>query len=182
LQKFSVGVVYVSPVMFEEQAAALEVLRQSIERAGVPIRLVAAGDRLRGPEGCTLDISHPPRKGVLGSDNANSIVLTIEYQQRRILLTGDLESPGLEDVLAEDPRHCDILMAPHHGSRNSDPPGIVRWSTPDWVVISGSDSDRSPAVQATYASRGSVVLHTALTGAIETQISSGRVAVAPWRK
>ncbi len=182
LQKFSVGVVYVSPVMFEEQAAALDVLRQSIEAAGVPIRQVSAGDRLRGPASCTLEVSHPPRKGVLGSDNANSIVLAIEYQQRRILLTGDLESPGLEDVLAEDPYHCDILMAPHHGSRNSDPPGIVRWSTPDYVVISGSDADRSPAVQATYASRGSIVLHTAETGAIEAQIRAGQVAVTPWRK
>ncbi len=123
VKKFSVGVVYVSPVMFEERAAALEVLRRSIEAAGVPIRLVAAGDRLRGPKSCSLEISHPPRKGVLGSDNANSIVLAIEYERRRILLTGDLESPGLEDVLAEEPYHCDILMAPHHGSRYSDPPG-----------------------------------------------------------
>ena len=46
---------------------------------------------------------HPPRKGVLGSDNANSIVLAIEFQGRRLLLTGDLESPGLDDVLAEEP-------------------------------------------------------------------------------
>ena len=113
LQKFSVGVVYVSPVMFDERAAALEVLRGAIETAGVPLRTIAAGDRLRGPQGCVLEISHPPPRGVLGSDNANSIVLGIEFQQRRILLTGDLESPGLEDVLAEEPWHCDILMAPH---------------------------------------------------------------------
>ncbi len=62
------------------------------------------------------------------------------------------------------------------------PPGIVQWSTPEWVVISGSDADRSPAVQQTYASRGSVVLHTALTGAIEAQINGGRVLVTPWRR
>jgi hypothetical protein len=69
-----------------------------------------------------------------------------------------------------------VLVGQYH------PPGIVRWSTPDWVVISGSDADRSPAVQATYASRGSTVLHTAQTGAVEAQISAGHVAVTPWRK
>ena len=31
----------------------------------------------------------------LASDNANSIVLLVEFQGRRILLPGDLESPGL---------------------------------------------------------------------------------------
>ncbi len=182
VQKFSVGVVYVSPMMFQEQAAALAVLRRSIEQSGTPLREVAAGDRLRGPDGCRLEISHPPPKGVLGSDNANSIVLAIEYQQRRILLTGDLESPGLEDVLAEEPYHCDILMAPHHGSRNSNPPGIVGWSTPTWVVISGSDADRSPATEAAYAERGGVVLHTAATGAVEAQIRHGLLDVNTWRK
>jgi competence protein ComEC len=181
VQKFSVGVVYVSPVMFEEETAALKVLRSSIERAGVPIREMASGDRLRAAEGCQLDVMHPPRKGVLGSDNANSIVLAIEYQGRRILLTGDLESPGLDDVLADEPYDCDILVAPHHGSRYSDPPGIARWCTPEWVVISGGEADRWPTVERAYADRGSVVLHTATTGAVGAQIRGGKLAVAPWR-
>ena len=30
-----------------------------------------------------IEVLHPPRRGVLGSDNANSIVLAIEYQGRR---------------------------------------------------------------------------------------------------
>ncbi len=181
LKKFTVGVVYVSPVMFEERSAALDVLRRAIDEAGVPRREIASGDRLRGPPDCLLEIAHPPRRGVVGSDNANSIVLQMEYQQRRILLTGDLESPGLEDVLAEEPWHCDILMAPHHGSRFSDPPGMVRWSAPDFVVISGSQSDRLPQVEESYARGGSQVLHTAQTGAIEAEIRGGQIAVRPWR-
>ena len=129
----------------------------------------------------SIEVLHPPRRGVLGSDNANSIVLAIEFEGRRLLLTGDLESPGLDDVLAEEPYDCDLLMAPHHGSRYSDPPDMARWSSPEWVVISGSRADWQPAVAAAYSSRGATVLHTARTGAIRASISDGDLRVTPWR-
>lgn len=78
---------------------------------------------MKAGDGCRIEVLHPPRRGVLGSDNANSIVLDIEYQGRRVLLTGDLETPGLDDLLAEAPLDTDVLLAPHHGSAFSDPPG-----------------------------------------------------------
>ena len=117
-------------------------MRSAIDRAGVPLDEVWSGDRLRSGGGARIEVLHPPRGGVLGSDNANSIVLAIEYQGRRLLLTGDLESPGLDDVMAEEPYDCDVLLAPHHGSASSDPPGFAAWSTPEWTVVSGGRRDR----------------------------------------
>jgi competence protein ComEC len=126
IKQFSLGAVYVSPVMFLERAGSLEALRAALARSGVAVREVWSGDRLRVGGGATVEVLHPPRRGVLGSDNANSIVLAIEYQGRRLLLTGDLESPGLDDVIAEQPYDCDVVLAPHHGSPSSDPPGTGR--------------------------------------------------------
>lgn len=123
IKQFSIGVIYVSPVMFDHPDRAVATLQAAIESSGVPLHEVWSGDHLRGGGGARLEILHPPRRGVLGSDNANSIVLAIEYEGRRLLLTGDLESPGLDDVIAEVPYHCDVLLAPHHGSAYSDPPG-----------------------------------------------------------
>src|SRR6185369_9808510 len=115
---------------------ALVALRAALAKSRVEVREVWSGDRLRASAAARIDVLHPPRRGVLGSDNANSVVLAIEYAGRRILLTGDLESPGLDDVMAEEPYDCDVLLAPHHGSRRSDPPGFAAWSTPKWVVLS----------------------------------------------
>jgi competence protein ComEC len=126
LKQFSCGAVYVSPVMFLGRGRALEALRTALDQSGVPVREVWSGDRLRLEGGATAEILHPPRSGVLGSDNANSIVLALEYKDRRLLLTGDLEPPGLDDVMAEAPADCDVLLAPHHGSASSDPPGTGR--------------------------------------------------------
>ena len=104
----------------------------------------------------TLDVLHPPRDGVIGSDNANSITLAVEYAGRRVSVAGrSWNRPGLEDVMAELPYDCDVLLAPHHGSRQSDPPGFAAWSTPEWVVISGGGRRRCAAGGANLrASRG----------------------------
>ena len=104
-------------------------------------------------------------------------MLAIEYQGRRLLLTGDLESPGLEDVLAELPYDCDVTMAPHHGNASSDPPGFLAWSTPEWTVVSGGQSDRLPAINQAFSAQGSRVLHTAEDGAVSISIAGGQVSV-----
>jgi competence protein ComEC len=178
LERFSVGVVYVSPVMFDEPSRALTALEEAIDEAGGPIREVFANDRLRGGEGCVIEVLHPPRRGVLGSDNANSLVLAIEYHGRRILLPGDLEPPGLDDVLAEKPWDCDVLLAPHHGSRRSNPPGLAAWSTPEWVIISGGLADYQAETEATYRAAGGQVLLTGRIGAVQVLVEDGGMEVA----
>ena len=47
-----------------------------------------------------LRVLHPGREAAIANDNANSIVLAVEYAGRRLLFTGDLESSGLADVVA----------------------------------------------------------------------------------
>ena len=143
----------------------------------MPIREIYAGDRLRGGEGCRLEVVHPPRRGVLGSENANSVVLAVEYRGRRLLLPGDLSSPGLDDVLAEEPWPCDVLMAPHHGSRASDPPGLAAWCRPRWVVISGTVRFDPASTTEAYRATGGQVLHTGRVGAVLVGVDDRRISV-----
>jgi competence protein ComEC len=184
VERFNVGTVYVSPMMFdgmgEAGARGPEVLQNAIRAAGVPVREVWAGDRLRvGPE-VTIDIRHPTRVGVIGSDNANSITAAVEYAGRRILLPGDLESPGIEAVMAELPYDCDVLLAPHHGSRLSDPPGFAAWSTPNWVVISGGDRDDIEPVVQTYEQAGARVFQTDQHGLVSFSVGMDSLEMASW--
>jgi competence protein ComEC len=186
LERFRVGTIYVSPVMFRSIGDANDggprVLRDAIVRAGVPIREIWSGDELHVGADVRGQVLHPPRKGVLGSDNANSITLGVEYAGRRILLPGDLESPGLEDVMAELPYKCDVLLAPHHGSRRSDPPGFAAWSTPRWVVISGGGGDDVEPVVRTYEQAGAGVFVTNKAGAVHFSFSpDAGMRLATWR-
>jgi competence protein ComEC len=183
LDRFDVGAVYVSTVMFDGfgEASARggpQLLHAAIRDAEVPLHKISAGDRLRVGRHVTIDVLHPPRNGVLGNDNANSLTLAVEYRGRRVLLPGDLESPGLDDLVAERPYDCDVLLAPHHGSRQSDPPGFAAWSTPEWVVISGGGSDVVRPVAETYRLAGAQVFSTHARGGVQILIEPHKIHVA----
>lgn len=182
LKRFSIGAVYVSPVMFEDDWGAVVLLRETIEEAGVPIRTISANDRLAAGDHVSIEVLHPTEDGVIGSDNANSVVLLVEFARRRILLPGDLESPGLDDVMAEQPQDVDVLMAPHHGSARSSPAGFAAWCTPEHVIISGGRSRDASAAIAAYEESGAVVRHTAETGAVTATLSKPTLEVAHWRQ
>jgi competence protein ComEC len=189
MQRFDLGVVYVSPLMFDPWATqgkldAPEFLRSTLVEADIPLKEVWMNDRLltANPE-IQIDVLHPPQFGVGGSDNANSIILLVQYAGHTILLPGDLESPGIEVVMAETPLDCDILLAPHHGSSRSDPPGFAAWCTPDWVVVSGRHSgDDQQLTSASYRAVGAEVLHAADSGASTFTLDRQGITMSSFRK
>jgi competence protein ComEC len=181
LKKVSAGAIYVGPRMFEDDTPALRVLQHSFKRSGAKLGELFAGDRLKVDEAVKLEVLHPPAVGVAGSDNANSIVLLVEFGGKRILLTGDLESPGLESLMNEPRLNTDLVLAPHHGSSRSDPPGFAGWSLPEYVVVSCGRGDDSTLVQEAYEARSAVVMNTSVCGAVTAVISEGRLAVCPYR-
>ena len=180
LERFSVGCIYVSPHMFKQPlgnsaghdarkpvladiadrpSSAPEYLRSMIEFRGIPLTLVALADQLPATDSRTrMHVLHPDRLRMAGDDNANSIVLAVEYEGWRILLPGDLESPGLEAVLAGTPYDCDVLLAPHHGSDHSDPAGFAAWCHPEWVVVSGRHPAQETSMAHSYRQQGARVV------------------------
>jgi competence protein ComEC len=183
VDRFRVDAVYVSPVMFETDAGAVIALKETLQRAKVPVKTIYSGDKLAAGGATKIEVLHPTKDGVIGSDNANSLVLLIEHAGRKILLTGDLESPGLDDVLAEEPIDVDIAAAPHHGSSHSSPEGFAAWCRPEHVVISGGYGFDSTAAEATFREANINVLHTARDGALSVRIlRSGEFQIDRWRQ
>ncbi len=188
IERFPIGAVYISPMMFDPIATGGELtapnyLRDVLRASGIELREIWMGDHLRtDAAGVAIEVLHPPREGVMGRDNANSLLLSVEYAGKRMLLPGDLESPGIERVTSDPPLDCDILLAPHHGSARSDPPGFAAWSTPAWVIMSGQRPDRTMPAQQSYQQRGATVVHTAEHGAVFCVISPHGVVVHSFRE
>jgi competence protein ComEC len=181
LKRFSVGAVYVSPVMFENPTEALTALRTAVVARGIPLGEIYGGDRPRSRSASRLSVLHPPRRGVVGSDNANSVTLQIDHAGRRILLTGDLEPPGLDDVLACEPVDCDVALAPHHGSRRSRPDRFVAWCQPECVIVSGAANEGGAVHEAASSRPCRRVINTGRSGAVQVTINGGRLGVRTWR-
>ena len=178
LERFTVGTVYITPIMLRDDTAAVRALVRAIGAHRIPIRRIAAGASLDVMGSTSIDVLHPPAMGVPGSDNANSIVLMVEHGGRRLLLPGDLEEQGLDELLSQAPLDCDVIMAPHHGSPRSDPDSFSAWCTPEWSIISGGR--RIAAVEQAFRSAGAQVLSTAEDGAVQVRISKQGVDVRSW--
>ena len=81
--------------------------------------------------------------GEFKGDNNNSCVLLLEYQQQRILLTGDIDW-RVERWLTEQypAENIDILLAAHHGSRSSSSLPFIHWAKPEMVLVSAGAWNR----------------------------------------
>jgi len=181
LRQFSVGQMFVGPSMWQDESLAVVTLRRAVDHARVPLEFLTQGAPLELDPTVAVSVLHPPPGGVPGNDNAQSLVLAIEFQGQRLLLTGDLEKAGIERVTALPPWDCDILLAPHHGSLRSDPPRFSAWCRPEWVVISSGPVDLDPVTTRGYAATGRTVLATAAQGAITLVIHDGELSVSTYR-
>lgn len=147
--------------------------------AGVPVYVVARGDRLRFGA-VEVDVLWPPPVEVLTSEGAapratsandDSVVLRLRYGRRTFLLTGDIES-HTERALAStgDDLRSDALKVAHHGSRTSSTDGFVAATHPALAVVSvGRDSPYGhphPEVLTRWRDSGAQVLTTAERGMI----------------
>lgn len=174
IEKFTVSSIFISQPFLDFEQIGVVDLCESAARKNIPLHIVAAGDSLqvqasRERSEVSLQILHPAVGFNSDSDNANSIVLLIEHQSRRVLLTGDLERDGLDALLAQSPRDVDVLLSPHHGSAKSNPQALLDWSSPETVIVSTSDRKIGKQLEFDLDSR-TPFLTTALSGAISITI------------
>src|SRR5581483_6411387 len=133
IDRFRIGRVTLTPSFAERPTPAVAFTLQALAQARIPRRVVSAGDHLHFGA-VHFEVLHPPHKGPTGNENARSLVVHLEYAGLKVLLTGDLEKEGLEQVLRLPTLRVDVLQAPHHGSSTANTPALARWAHPQLVV------------------------------------------------
>lgn len=151
-------------------------------RAGVKLRLLSEGQSLAVDPDMLLTVIHPPADFHSPRDNPNSIVVLLEYKGRRIILTGDLELDGLEQLLKTPPIDTDVLLSPHHGSLKANPADLARWATPEYLVISTPDASVADRLVPRFGPE-TQILTTATHGAIRCHVTAdGQLQIDPFKK
>jgi competence protein ComEC len=150
MRSVPVGTLLVSQQFLDFKQPAVAALCESTAAGGVPIRLVRDGDRLKLDDRVTIRVLHPPFGRPHSDDNANSIVLAIEFAGRRVLLTGDLDGEGQATLLGLSPLPVDVLLSPHHGSRRANPPALADWAHPREVIVSADARVDFKSLRAAY--------------------------------
>lgn len=115
---------------------------EDLHKYGVPFRQVTQGDTIGFGDAQITVLQRTDED--LPRVNNKSVMLMIEYGERRIFFTGDTQAPGqqrLTDDPAEYDLDTDILKFPHHGYKPMQDDFLSRTS-PDLVIAtSGSIND-----------------------------------------
>jgi competence protein ComEC len=117
----------------------------ALAEARVPRQVVSAGYQLDLGRESVLEVLHPPRELMVGTDadsNNNSIVMRLSWDQIGFLLTGDIEG-GAEQLLLRSGRSlaAHVLKVAHHGSDGSSTTPFLEAVAPGFAVISvGADN------------------------------------------
>ncbi|MDR1486214.1 MAG: ComEC/Rec2 family competence protein [Planctomycetaceae bacterium] len=180
LERFDIGVVLVSPYMFLEPAdkkliqnyEATMRLKERLQKRGVLIVEVGAGDDLSGYGLPDAMILHPPKNGFEGEDtNTTSLVLCFRHCGVSVLLPADLDNKAKVTFLDKQVSHCDIIMVPHHGGKSDVTEPLIEKTTPNLMIISdGSFTHRRVPIEE-YKKRNCIVHSTRDNGYIKITIN-----------
>jgi competence protein ComEC len=186
LDRFAVGQITSTPSFADKSTPGVRETLAAIERHGIPLRIVQSGERLSAGE-VEIEVLHPLAKGPEGKENYRSLVLVVRHAGHTLLLTGDLEGPGLARVVALPLPQVDVLMAPHHGSRAGDQLELTNrtqlaFQTRPWIIVSCQGLPlSSPTKPNPFAVGGAQYFGTWPHGAITIRSRPGQLDVETFR-
>jgi competence protein ComEC len=174
LNNFRVGELWIGR---EEQVPALHSLLKLAAARGVRVVHQAQGAE-RDWGGATCTVLWPVRDSPPISENDDSMVMRVDDGRLAWLLTGDIERP-VENALVADgePLEADFLKVPHHGSKTSSTEPFLAAVHPRYAAISvGANNvygQPAPEVTERLAADGIAIYRTDQDGAI-TSLSDGQ--------
>lgn len=158
---------------------------QTLELHRTPIQTVQAGDVLK-LGAVEIDVVWPPASASgAPSRNNDSVVLRLQFGERTILLTGDIEK-ATEHLLNNVELRADIVKVPHHGSRTSSTDGFVSRVRPRLAIISVGQASMFGHPHAEVVERwkgiGAEVLTTGRSGMITVETDGKSLTVTEFVK
>ncbi len=167
-ERFAIDTIYVSEMMFDDtDNETLEKFKRYLDKANVKAHVVYRGDKLGNSKQYKIEFLHPGPGGVLdllSPENANSLVVDLEYAGRHVLLTGDLVGNGVREISMEESPGFDVVQAPHHGSHLSLTPEFIQWLHAKYAVFSEARVYPQKQGRAMFEQAGVQVIHTGSDG------------------
>ena len=154
-------------------------LAETLAARDIPLRIIGAGDVLRvGAVTAKVLWPTPEEDSNFPSRNNDSIVLRLQFGERALLLTGDIEMAGENGLLRSgEALRADVVKVAHHGSKTSSIAGFIDAARPRFAIISVGQTSifghPNGEVVERWKRNGSQVLTTGNSGTI-TVTTDGR--------
>ncbi|HOV27792.1 MAG TPA: DNA internalization-related competence protein ComEC/Rec2 [Pseudobacteroides sp.] len=136
-----------------------------------------AGYKMKYDDNLSMEILWPYKNINLNDTNNSSLVLSLNYKNRSILLPGDIEEEA-EYAIYNDLNTYDVVLVPHHGSKTSSSVQFVDATAPKIAIFSyGKNSYGIPdqEVVSRYKNSGSKILSTFDHGEINIVLKDDKI-------
>ncbi|EEF22312.1 conserved hypothetical protein [Ricinus communis] len=170
-------------------AAFFSQLQQLPQAASLPRIACHAGQQWQWDQ-VLFRVVYPAERLPTGTkDNDKSCVIQVVSAHGSILLTGDIEYPAEQALLASSlggDLRSTVMTMPHHGSKTSSSLALIRQVNPEIAIATVGYRNRfghpKPEVMARYQALGSQALRSDRDGAIVLDFTQGsRPQVSRWR-
>ena len=112
------------------------------------------------------------------NDNDNSIVSLLEYNDFKMLFTGDMSANSLESIIESLPQDITVLKVPHHGAVGSVTKDLLKYLNPKYSIISvGENKFGHPSLYTILALKPTKILRTDINNAILIRYDGSRLKV-----
>lgn len=188
LSRYRVDMILQEPLVHNSDA--YNIFSKAVVNERADIRKVGKGTKLSFPDGVTLSILGPDSKfieqenplGIIGNDNPPSLIMHLQYHTVDVLLTGDSDGEDLEKFVPAG-LNPEILLLPHHGSRNGYTAQAAGHIKPKIAVISAGKNNSyghpHQEVVRILEKYKAQILRTDIGGHIHLIIdSSGKITIA----
>jgi competence protein ComEC len=184
LEQIPINQFIISPVAGD--SPYYENLLQKAEATGIPVLIGSEGDSWQCETDFQLAILSPPAGLIRGNgseQNNNSLVILLQYEAIKVLLTGDVEDSAVIDLLSRYPGlKADLLQIPHHGGCLPSLQHLLLITRPDYAVIqvgTNSFGHPHPSVIEALTEAGVQIYRNDWHGAITFQTNGKKFEVFP---
>ena len=133
----------------------------------------------------SIECIHPAENSEADPGNASSLVLKVTCQNVKLLLTGDVEGKGEEELVERFSEEIFLLKVAHHGSKNSTRELFLEQVKPKYAIISaGRNNSYGHPNQETIQrlkQSGVKIYSTQDNGAICFRIDDGKGYLSGWK-
>jgi len=150
----------------------------------IPVYYAAAGDRVENilGKGMYMECLSPDGEAEFSDRNEESLVFRVTYDRFSLLLTGDMETGGEENLVESGVLSpVTVLKAGHHGSATSSGENFLEKVSPSVTVLSYGRKNRygHPAkeVKERLENIGSEILETGISGAVMIETDGKKMKI-----